>query len=85
MEVVPDLAESFAAKDSTTLEFKLRKGVKFHDGSEMTADDVKFTIERLAEREIASPNKGKVAAVRPSRSSTPLPSRSSPSRLSRRC
>ncbi len=63
MEVVPDLAESFATKDSTTLEFKLRKGVKFHDGSEMTADDVKFTIERLQNEKYASPNKGKVDAV----------------------
>lgn len=64
MEVVPDLAESFAAKDGTTLEFKLRKGVKFHDGSEMTADDVKFTIERLLDEKFASPNKGKVSEVK---------------------
>lgn len=63
MEVVPDLAESFAVKDSTTIGFKLRKGVKFHDGSEMTADDVKFTIERLQNEKYASPNKGKVDAV----------------------
>lgn len=63
MEVVPDLAESFAVKDSTTIGFKLRKGVKFHDGSEMTADDVRFTIERLQDEKYASPNKNKVSEV----------------------
>ena len=63
MEVVPDLAQSFAVKDSTTLEFKLRQGVKFHDGNAMTADDVKFTIERLQSDKYDSPNKGKVSAV----------------------
>ena len=63
MEVVPDLAESFSVKDRTTLAFKLRKGVKFHDGSELTADDVKFTIERLQSDKYASPNKGKVSAI----------------------
>jgi len=72
MEVVPDLAESFAAKDANTLEFKLRPGVKFHDGSEMTADDVKFTIERLQDEKYASPNKGKVSEVKEVRVVDPL-------------
>ncbi len=42
----PRLAESWKQVDELNLEMKLRKGVKFHDGSEMTADDVKFTIDR---------------------------------------
>src|SRR5436190_2874881 len=61
MEVVPDLAESFAVANSTTLEFKLRKGVKFQDGSDFTADDVKFTLERVADEKNAAPNRSKVS------------------------
>lgn len=63
MEIVPDLAESYSVVDSTTLEFKLRKGVKFQDGSDFTADDVKFTIERVADEKNASPNRSKVTAI----------------------
>ena len=44
--LVPGLAESWRAVDATTWEFKLRRGVKFHDGSELTAEDVLFSIER---------------------------------------
>jgi peptide/nickel transport system substrate-binding protein len=45
--LVPDLAESWKTIDPTTWEFKLRKGVKFHDGSEFTAADVIFTLDRV--------------------------------------
>jgi peptide/nickel transport system substrate-binding protein len=44
--LVPLLAESWKAVDETTWEFKLRRNVKFHDGSDFTADDVVATFER---------------------------------------
>jgi len=45
---VPGLAESWRAVDDLTWEFKLRKGAKFHDGSDVTAEDVVFSIDRVA-------------------------------------
>jgi len=63
MKIVPDLAESYKTLEGGALEFKLRSGVKFHDGSALTADDVKFSIERVLDKSFASPNQGKVAAV----------------------
>ena len=46
LEAVPGLAESWKRLDERTVEFALRKGVKFHNGDEMTADDVVFTFGR---------------------------------------
>jgi peptide/nickel transport system substrate-binding protein len=43
----PGLAESWRALDDTTWEFKLRKGVKWHDGSDFTAEDVIATFKRV--------------------------------------
>ena len=45
----PGLAESWKAVNDTTWEFKLRRGVKWHDGSEFTAEDVLATFKRAPE------------------------------------
>ena len=54
----PGLAESWTQIDGRTIEFKLRRGVKFHNGDALTADDVAFTFgERMfgTEAERAAP------------------------------
>jgi peptide/nickel transport system substrate-binding protein len=57
----PELAESWeTSKDGLAWTFKLREGVKFHDGQEMTSADVKFTFDRLFEK---SPGKSDFIAV----------------------
>src|SRR6266481_5344184 len=61
MNPLPELAESWQiSKDSLTWTFKLRQGVKFHDGQDMTSADVKFTFDRLFEK---SPGKSDFIAV----------------------
>lgn len=46
LQLEPMLATSWTQVDELTFEFKLKQGVKFHNGEELTASDVKFTIER---------------------------------------
>ncbi|MEX2355778.1 MAG: ABC transporter substrate-binding protein [Thermaerobacterales bacterium] len=45
----PKLATSWEQIDDLTFRVHLREGVKFHDGTELTAEDVKFHYERIAE------------------------------------
>src|SRR5438105_2651300 len=46
--IIPDLAHSWEiAKDAMTYTFRLRQGVLFHDGAELTAEDVKATFDRI--------------------------------------
>jgi peptide/nickel transport system substrate-binding protein len=47
MSLVPSLATSWKQLDPVTWEFKLRKDVRFHDGKPLTAEDVKFTFDRI--------------------------------------
>ncbi len=53
--LVPDLAERWENPDAKTYIFYLKHGVKFHDGSEFTAEDVKFTFESILDPEMNSP------------------------------
>jgi len=46
LKLQPGLATSWKSVNDTTWEFTLRQGVKFHDGSPLTAEDVKATLER---------------------------------------
>ena len=46
LKLQPGLATSWKSLNDTTWEFTLRPGVKFHDGSPFTAEDVKATLER---------------------------------------
>jgi peptide/nickel transport system substrate-binding protein len=59
----PSLAESWTqSKNGLTYEFLLRKGVRFHNGDPLTADDVKFSFDRY-KGAAAGTLKGQVAAV----------------------
>ncbi|MCU6434880.1 ABC transporter substrate-binding protein [Undibacterium sp. Jales W-56] len=46
--IIPGLAESWTLINNLTWEIKLRKGVKFHDGADLTAEDVIWSLERPA-------------------------------------
>lgn len=57
LEIIPDLAESWEiSEDGKTYTFKLRKGIKFSNGDNVTAEDFKWSIERAANPDTGSYN-----------------------------
>ncbi len=55
--IIPDLAERWETPDDKTYLFFLKKGVKFHDGRELTAEDVRYTFESIKDPNNASPHR----------------------------
>ena len=56
----PELSTDWSANsDATEWTFNLRKGVKFHDGSDFDAEDVKYSLMRVKDPELGSPAKKK--------------------------
>jgi peptide/nickel transport system substrate-binding protein len=52
-KIVPELAESYTMEGDNYV-FKLRQGVKFHNGEEFTSDDVKWNIQRMQDPKVGA-------------------------------
>jgi peptide/nickel transport system substrate-binding protein len=60
--IQPNLVESYQTPDPTTLTLKLRSGIKFHDGTDLNAEAVRFNFDRMA-NDPKSVRKGEVANI----------------------
>jgi len=58
-----ELAEAIDTKDVTTWTIRLKRGIRFHDGSELTAADVAFTLERIKDPKTGSTAKALAAQM----------------------
>ena len=60
----PELATDWSGNaDATEWTFNLRKGIKFHDGSDFDAEDVKYSLMRVKDPDIGSPAKKSMSSV----------------------
>ncbi len=63
LRIEPDLAESWDTPDARTYVFRLRRGVRFHSGAELTSEDVKFSLERVLDPATRSPGRSFIDAI----------------------
>ena len=64
-ELEPDLAESYSiSDDGQTYTFKLRDGIKFHNGRALTAADIKYSIERAVNPATQGPGAGFFGSIK---------------------
>jgi peptide/nickel transport system substrate-binding protein len=64
LEYEGGLATSWKNLNDTTWEFKLRRGVKFHNGETMTAEDVKYSFDRVLDKTKKSPQYGNIRTIK---------------------
>lgn len=63
-KIVPRLAEKWeTSADGKTWTFSIRKGVKYHDGTELTAADIKYNYDRIRDPQTASPRAGDMEVI----------------------
>jgi peptide/nickel transport system substrate-binding protein len=63
--IVPQLVQSWEVKSGGLVYiFKLRRGVKFHDGTDFNADLVKWNFDRMRDPALASPRRSEIAPVK---------------------
>jgi len=63
---VPDLAESWEERSPTEIVFRIREGVRFHDGRELSSEDVRYTFSWILDPSNRSPHRalyGKIRAI----------------------
>lgn len=64
-ETVPDLASDWSSnKDATVWTFRLRGGVRFHNGRRLTSQDVKYTIGHILDPDTGSPQAGPLSLIK---------------------
>ncbi len=61
--IVPELAESWKLLDDNTWQFRLRRGVVFHNGEPFNAEAVRFTLQRVLDPNQKSPNRANIAEI----------------------
>ena len=63
LNIVPLLATSWRRINPTTVEFKLRENVKFHNGRPLAGEDVKFSLERMVDKSLKLLTRTMVATI----------------------
>lgn len=61
--VVPHIATSWDSPDGKVWTFEIRSGIKFHNGDELTADDVVYSFDRLRDKAVGAPTAGLYANI----------------------
>src|SRR5882672_2434697 len=64
LQFEPSLATSWKAVTDTQWEFKIRKGVRFHNGDVLTPADVKYSFDRVLDQTKKSPQYGNIRAIK---------------------